>query len=45
MIVYHGSTVIVGKPQIIIAEYGRDFGTGFGQRIEGRGVNYFNWKY
>ncbi|GHV78045.1 hypothetical protein AGMMS49942_28660 [Spirochaetia bacterium] len=29
MIVYHGSTVIVDKPQIIITEYGRDFGVGF----------------
>jgi hypothetical protein len=29
MIVYHGSTIIVDKPQIIITEYGRDFGIGF----------------
>ncbi|GHT65434.1 hypothetical protein FACS1894110_07300 [Spirochaetia bacterium] len=29
MIVYHGSTVIVDKSQIIVTEYGRDFGVGF----------------
>jgi hypothetical protein len=29
MILYHGSTLAVDKPQIINAEYGRDFGTGF----------------
>jgi hypothetical protein len=29
MILYHGSTLIVDKPQIIITEYGRDFGAGF----------------
>ena len=29
MILYHGSTIIVEKPEIIRAEYGRDFGFGF----------------
>jgi hypothetical protein len=29
MILYHGSTLIVDKPRIIITEYGRDFGPGF----------------
>jgi hypothetical protein len=26
MFLFHGSTVIVDKPQIITTEYGRDFG-------------------
>ena len=29
MILYHGSTVIVDVPRIIVSEAGRDFGTGF----------------
>jgi hypothetical protein len=29
MTLYHGSTLIIDKPQIIAAEYGRDFGAGF----------------
>jgi hypothetical protein len=29
MILYHGSTLVVDKPRIITAEYGRDFGAGF----------------
>ncbi|MDR3365183.1 MAG: DUF3990 domain-containing protein [Clostridiales Family XIII bacterium] len=27
--IYHGSTAIIEKPQILPAEYGRDFGIGF----------------
>ncbi|MDR2429063.1 MAG: DUF3990 domain-containing protein [Candidatus Margulisbacteria bacterium] len=29
MFLYHGSTIIVAKPQIVVTEYGRDFGVGF----------------
>jgi hypothetical protein len=29
MTLYHGSTVLVDKPQILNTEYGRDFGPGF----------------
>ena len=29
MTLYHGSTILVDKSQILITEYGRDFGVGF----------------
>ena len=29
MIIYHGSTLIVEQPRIIVSEYGRDFGCAF----------------
>jgi hypothetical protein len=29
MILYHGSTLVVDKPPIIMVEHGRDFGAGF----------------